>query len=185
VFQNSEIKDAIMNLLEKRDGLIIGICNGFQALIKLGLVPFGKIITPEKNAPTLAMNEIGRHISTIARVKVVSTLSPWFSGVSAGDIFSIPVSHGEGRFIANTETIKNLQKNGQIASQYVDLKGKPSMNIKYNPNGSYNAIEAITSPDGRVLGKMGHSERVGADILKNIEGNKNQKIFESGVKYFS
>jgi len=185
VFHNPEIKDAVMNLLEKRDGLIIGICNGFQALIKLGLVPFGKIITPEKNAPTLAMNEIGRHISTIARVKVVSTLSPWFNGVSAGDIFSIPVSHGEGRFIADTKIIEELQKNGQIASQYVDLEGKPSMDIKYNPNGSYNAIEAITSPDGRVLGKMGHSERVGTDILKNICGNKDQKIFESGIKYFS
>jgi len=185
VFQNPTIKDSVMNLLEKRDGLIIGICNGFQALIKLGLVPFGEIRTPKRNSPTLTTNEIGRHISTIARIKIVSTLSPWFNEVSNGDIFSIPVSHGEGRFIADTKTIRELQEKGQIAAQYVDLNGNPSMNIKYNPNGSYNAIEAITSPDGRVLGKMGHSERVGKDILKNIHGNKDQKIFESGIKYFS
>jgi len=185
VFQNPYIKEAVMNLLNKRDGLMIGICNGFQALIKLGLVPYGKIIEPEKNAPTLTINEIGRHISMVARTKVVSVLSPWFKEVSAGDVFSIPVSHGEGRFVADTKLIENLHKNGQIASQYVDIEGNPSMDIKYNPNGSFNAIEAITSPDGRVLGKMGHSERTGTDILRNIHGNKDQKIFNSGVKYFS
>ena len=164
---------------------MIGICNGFQALIKLGLVPYGEIIDPTKDAPTLTFNEIGRHISMIARTKVVSVLSPWFNQVSAGDVFSIPVSHGEGRFIADNELIKKLQHNGQIATQYVDIEGNPSMDVRYNPNGSYNAVEAITSPDGRVLGKMGHSERVGDDILKNIPGKKDQKIFESGINYFS
>ncbi len=185
VFQNPEIRNSVMNLLNRRDGLVIGICNGFQALIKLGLVPYGEILEPAKDSPTLTSNEIGRHISMVARTKITSVLSPWFNGVSAGDVFSVPVSHGEGRFIANPEVIEKLQKNGQIACQYVDLEENPSMDVRYNPNGSFNAVEAITSPDGRVLGKMGHSERATEDIMKNISGNKDLKIFKSGVEYFS
>ena len=184
VFRNPYIKDAVTDLIENRDGLIIGICNGFQALIKLGLVPFGKIVEPSDENPTLTFNKIGRHMSKMVRTKVVSTLSPWFLNVDAGDIFTIPVSHGEGRFYADENTINALLENGQIAAQYVDFDGHPSMDIKFNPNGSLYAVEAITSPDGRILGKMGHSERKGEYVLKNVPGNKDQMIFESGVKYF-
>lgn len=184
VFRNPYIKDAVTDLIENRDGLMIGICNGFQALIKLGLVPFGKIVEPSDKNPTLTFNQIGRHMSKMVRTKVVSVMSPWFSSVNAGDVFTIPVSHGEGRFYADEATVNHLLENGQIAAQYVDFEGKPSMDIKFNPNGSVYAIEAITSPDGRILGKMGHSERKGENVLKNVPGDKDQMIFESGVKYF-
>ena len=183
-FRNEKLKEAVMDLLEQRDGLVLGICNGFQALIKLGLVPEGKIMEQTADAPTLTMNRIGRHVSKIAYTKVVSNLSPWFNKVQAGDTFSIPISHGEGRFVANNDVIEKLFANGQVATQYVDLSGDPTMDENYNPNGSYFAIEGITSPDGRVLGKMGHSERKGIHVSDNIFGEKDQKIFESGVEYF-
>ena len=183
-FRNEKLKESVMDLLDNRDGLVLGICNGFQALIKLGLVPEGKIVEQSVDAPTLTTNRIGRHISQIAYTRVASNLSPWMNMVNVGDIFSIPVSHGEGRFVANEDVIQKLFANGQIATQYVDLNGDPTMNEDFNPNGSYHAIEGITSPDGRVLGKMGHSERRGDFVGMNIYGKKDQKIFESGVKYF-
>lgn len=184
VFKNERIKDAVMDLLNNRDGLILGICNGFQALIKLGLVPFGEIKDITEDMPTLTYNNIGRHMSSIVRTKITSNLSPWFSEVNVGDIQNVAISHGEGRFVASEEVIKSLFENGQVATQYVDLEGNPSMNMPFNPNGSMMAIEGITSLDGRVLGKMGHSERIGENLYKNIPGNFDQKIFESGVKYF-
>ncbi|MBQ7058534.1 MAG: phosphoribosylformylglycinamidine synthase [Firmicutes bacterium] len=184
VFSNDRIREATMKLLEERDGLALGICNGFQALIKLGLVPYGRILPLREDQPTLTYNSVGRHISCMVNTRVTSTLSPWLYGSKAGDIHTIAVSHGEGRFVAPTEVLEQLKKNGQIATQYVDLEGKPSMNIPYNPNGSMWAIEGITSPDGRVLGKMGHSERIGDNVAKNIYGNKDQKIIENGVAYF-
>ena len=184
VFRNPAIKDAVTDLLENRDGLMLGICNGFQALIKLGLVPEGKIVDMTENSPTLTYNKIGRHASCLVRTGITSVKSPWLAGVEAGDVFTIPVSHGEGRFIADDETLARLAANGQIATQYVDFDGNPSMDIAFNPNGSVMAIEGITSPDGRVFGKMGHSERIGKNVYKNVTGEKDQKIFESGVKYF-
>ncbi len=184
VFRNPRIKEAVTDLLESRDGLILGICNGFQALIKLGLVPYGEIRDIDEKCPTLTYNKIGRHISRMVRTRVSSTLSPWLRSVETGDIHTIAMSHGEGRFAASEEVIKHLLINGQIATQYVDDFGNASMQMPYNPNGSDYAIEGITSPDGRVFGKMGHSERIGQDIAKNISGNKNQKIFEAGVRYF-
>ncbi len=183
-FRNEAVKDAVHNLLKNRDGLMLGSCSGFQALIKLGLVPFGEICDIDANFPTLTFNTINRHVSCIVNTRVASNKSPWLSGVEVGDVHSIAVSHGEGRFVANDETVKNLIANGQIATQYVDLSGKASMDISVNPNGSVLSIEGITSPDGRVLGKMGHSERFGHNLYKNIPGNKDQKLFESGVKYF-
>ncbi|MFW6273988.1 MAG: phosphoribosylformylglycinamidine synthase, partial [Halanaerobium sp.] len=184
VFRNPEIKEAVMDLLNNRDGLILGICNGFQALIKLGLVPYGEIRELTEKTPTLTYNTIGRHISCMANTKITSNKSPWFANVEVGDIYSIAFSHGEGRFTADQELIKELQQNGQIAAQYVDFNGKPSMDIEFNPNGSIGAVEAITSPDGRVLGKMGHSERIGKNVAKNISGKKDQKLFKAGVDYF-
>ena len=184
VFRNPAIKDAVTDLLENRDGLMLGICNGFQALIKLGLVPEGKIVDMTENSPTLTYNKIGRHASCLVRTGITSVKSPWLAGVEAGDVFTIPVSLGEGRFIADDETLARLAANGQIATQYVDFDGNPSMDIAFNPNGSVMAIEGITSPDGRVFGKMGHSERIGKNVYKNVTGEKDQKIFESGVKYF-
>ena len=184
VFRNPYIMEAVLQLLNERDGLILGICNGFQALIKLGLVPFGTIIDMKENSPTLTFNKIGRHQSGIVHTKIISNKSPWLYGVNVNDIHAIPISHGEGRFVASEEIIKNLFNNGQVTTQYVDLNGNPTYDIAYNPNGSYHAIEGITSMDGRVFGKMGHSERIGDNILKNIPGNKDQKIFESGIKYF-
>ena len=163
---------------------MLGICNGIQALIKLGLVRYGEIRELKPNDPTLTFNTIGRHISHMAYTRVTSVKSPWFANVNAGDMFAIPVSHGEGRFMADLETVKQLAANGQIATQYVDLAGNPSEDIKYNLNGSICAIEGITSPDGRVLGKMGHSERKGDNLYKNVPFAKDQQIFESGVKYF-
>ena len=183
-FENERVKEAVMELLYKRDGLMLGICNGFQALIKLGLVPYGEIRKATSESPTLTFNTIGRHVSQIVSTRISSVKSPWFSGVELGDIHQIAVSHGEGRFVASPEVIAEMEKNGQIATQYVDLSGEPTYEMPYNPNGSYYAIEGITSVDGRVLGKMGHSERFKDDVFKNIPGNKDQKIFESGVKYF-
>ncbi len=183
-FRNPRIADAVNDLLKNRDGLMLGICNGFQALIKLGLVPYGEIRELKPTDPTLTFNTVGRHISHMAYTRVTSVKSPWFSQVNAGDVFAVPVSHGEGRFMADTETVKQLADNGQIATQYVDLNGNPSSDIAYNVNGSICAIEGITSPDGRVLGKMGHSERKGENLYKNVPFEKDQKIFESGVAYF-
>ncbi len=183
-FRNPRIKEAVNDLLKNRDGLMLGICNGFQALIKLGLVPYGEIRELKPTDPTLTFNTVGRHISHMAYTRVTSVKSPWFSGVNAGDVFAVPVSHGEGRFMADLETVKQLADNGQIATQYVDLNGNPSSDIAYNINGSVCAIEGITSPDGRILGKMGHSERKGENLYKNVPFEKDQKIFESGVAYF-
>ena len=183
-FRNPRIAEQVNNLLKNRDGLMLGICNGFQALIKLGLVPYGEIRELKANDPTLTFNTIGRHISHMAYTRVTSVKSPWFANVNAGDVFAVPVSHGEGRFMADVETVKQLAKNGQIATQYVDLAGNPSSDIEFNLNGSVCAIEGITSPDGRVLGKMGHSERKGENLYKNVPFAKDQQIFESGVKYF-
>ena len=185
VFRNERIKEAVHELLDKRDGLILGICNGFQALVKLGLVPYGKITTQQENSPTLTTNSIGRHISKSVYTKVVTNKSPWLQEAELGGVYAIPASHGEGRFVADEEWIKKLFENGQVATQYVDVEGNPTMNEDFNPNGSYYAIEGITSPDGRVLGKMAHSERRGQGVAMNIYGNQNQKIFLSGVKYFS
>lgn len=184
VFKNEILKDAVMDLLKNRDGLIIGICNGFQALIKLGLVPFGEIVDMKDDYPTLTYNKIARHISTFAKTKVVSNLSPWLNGCSVGDTHYMPLSHGEGRFVANEEWIRRLKENGQIATQYVDENNNPTYDGLYNPNGSIDAIEGITSPDGRIFGKMGHSERRDKDTYLNVPGNNNQMIFESGVKYY-
>jgi phosphoribosylformylglycinamidine synthase len=184
VFRNPHIRDAVMDLLKNRDGLMLGICNGFQALIKLGLLPYGEVRDMEADSPTLTFNWIGRHVSCMVRTKVVSVLSPWFSRSEPGDLHTVAVSHGEGRFIANDNVMNGLIKNGQVAAQYVDLEGNPTMELPFNPNGSMNAVEAITSPDGRILGKMGHSERMGTNVAKNVPGNKDQKLFESGVKYF-
>ncbi len=183
-FRNPEIKEKVEELLQKRDGLMAGICNGFQALIKLGLVPYGKIIDTDENCPTLTFNTIARHQSRIVRTKVVSNNSPWLSLLNVGDIINVPISHGEGRFIASDELVKELSSKGQIATQYVDLSGNASYDIAFNPNGSVCAIEGILSPDGRVIGKMGHSERVGKDLYKNVPGNYDMKLFCSAVKYF-
>lgn len=185
VFRNEAIKEATNNLLKQRDGLVLGICNGFQALIKLGLVPYGEITDITADTPTLTTNRIGRHISKSVYTKVVTNKSPWLSKAELGGVYSIPASHGEGRFVANEEWLQKLFANGQVATQYVDVKGNPSMNEDYNPNGSYCAIEGITSPDGRVLGKMAHSERIGDGVAMNIFGNQNQLIFEAGVEYFT
>ena len=183
-FRNEKIKEAVMKLLAERDGLALGICNGFQALIKLGLVPYGEIVPQQPDSPTLTTNNIGRHISKVAYTKVVSNKSPWLSGAKVGDVYSIPISHGEGRFVASDAWIKKLFAEGCVATQYVDLAGNPTMDEDFNPNASYAAIEGIMSPDGRILGKMGHSERMGEAVGKNIFGNPDQKIFESGVAYF-
>ena len=183
-FRNEKLKEAVMNLLNQRDGLALGICNGFQALIKLGLVPYGEILEQTEAAPTLTMNRIGRHISQMVYTKVVTNKSPWLSETKVGDVHSIAVSHGEGRFVASEEVAQKLFENGQVATQYVDIHGNPTMSEPFNPNGSYYAIEGIISPDGRVLGKMGHSERIGDSVAINIQGNKDQKLFESGVNYF-
>ena len=183
-FRNPKIKDAVHELLNNRDGLMLGICNGFQALIKLGLVPFGEIVDMTECSPTLTFNTIGRHQSMMVNTKIASNKSPWLMNTNVGDIHTVAISHGEGRFVAPAELIKQLAQNGQIATQYVDNNNLPTLDIKYNPNTSIDAIEGITSPDGRVFGKMGHSERKGSDICKNVPGNKDQHIFESGVAYF-
>ena len=183
-FRNERIKEAVNKLLKERDGLALGICNGFQALIKLGLVPYGEIMPQSQDSPTLTTNNIGRHISKSVYTKVVSNKSPWLMKAELGGRYAIPASHGEGRFVASEEWIRKLFQNGQVATQYVDLNGNPTMDEDFNPNSSYSAIEGITSPDGRVLGKMAHSERRGNSVAINIYGNQNQYIFESGVSYY-
>ncbi len=183
-FRNPLVKDAVMNMLKNRDGLMLGICNGFQALIKLGLVPYGEIRDLDETAPTLTFNTLGRHISCMARTRIASNKSPWLANVNTGDVHTIALSHGEGRFIASPEQVAELAKNGQIATQYVNLDDKATYDIEWNPNGSVSAIEGILSPDGRILGKMGHSERIGNNIAFNVPGDKDQKLFEAGVNYF-
>ena len=183
-FRNPEIKDAVTDLLDNRDGLMCGICNGFQALIKLGLVPYGKIIDTDETCPTLTYNTIACHQSRIVRVRIASNKSPWLRYTKVGEIYSAPISHGEGRFLADEELIRKLSVTGQIATQYVDLEGNASSDIRFNPNGSMMAIEGITSPDGRVFGKMAHAERVGDGLYKNVEGNYYMRLFDGAVRYF-
>ena len=184
-FRNPEISQAVTDLLEVRDGLMGGICNGFQALIKLGLVPYGKIVQTDEHCPTLTYNTIGRHQSKLVRTRVASNQSPWMMHTEVGQVFTVPISHGEGRFIAEPELIRQLAQNGQILTQYVDLQGQATMDIAFNPNGSFCAIEGITSPDGRVFGKMGHSERVGTGLYQNVDGCYDMGLFRSAVEYFS
>ena len=184
-FRNPRLMDAITELLEQRDGLMLGICNGFQALIKLGLVPYGRIRDISDEDPTLTFNTLGRHVSRMVYTRVTSVKSPWLNGCEAGDIHCVPVSHGEGRFHASEAALKALIANGQIATQYVSPDGTPSADIEWNPNGSVCAVEGILSPSGRVFGKMAHSERSGNDLYKNVPGIKDQKIFQSGVEYFA
>lgn len=183
-FRNPKVSEAVSKLLNCRDGLMLGICNGFQALIKLGLVPYGEIVDTKEDDPTLTFNTIGRHISSMAYTRVTSVKSPWFSGVNAGDVFAVPISHGEGRFVANNDVMKKLIANGQVATQYVDLDGNVVDDMPFNPNGSVCGVEGITSPDGRVLGKMGHCERKGDNLYSNVPREKDMQLFESGVKYF-
>ncbi len=183
-FRNAAIKEGVTDLLDNRDGLMCGICNGFQALIKLGLVPYGKIIDTDKYCPTLTFNTIARHQSRIVRTRVASNKSPWLSLTNVGDVYNVPISHGEGRFLASEELIKELAANGQIATQYVDLSGNATSDVHFNPNNSMYAIEGITSPDGRVFGKMGHSERIGEGLYKNVLGEYDIRMFEAAVKYF-
>ena len=184
-FRNPAVKEAVTDLLDNRDGLMCGICNGFQALIKLGLVPYGKIVDTDENCPTLTFNNISRHQSRIVHTRIASTKSPWLSLMNVGDVVNVPISHGEGKFLASPELIAELAKNGQIATQYVDLEGNASSDIDFNPNGSLCAIEGITSPDGRVFGKMGHSERIGDGLYKNVPGEYDIRMFEAAVKYFN
>ncbi len=184
-FRNAAVKNNVNELVKNRDGLMCGICNGFQAIIKLGLVPFGEIVDTDENCPTLTYNTISRHQSRIVRTRIASNNSPWLYECNVGDIYNVPISHGEGRFLASDEVIKKLAENGQIATQYVDFDGNPTSDIRFNPNDSAFAIEGITSPDGRIFGKMGHSERKGYGLYKNVEGNYDMKMFESAVKYFS
>ena len=183
-FRNAANKEGVTDLLDHQGGLMCGICNGFQALIKLGLVPFGRIIDTDADCPTLTFNTIGRHQSRIVRTRIASNLSPWLSLMQVGDIVNVPISHGEGRFLASEELIAQLAANGQIATQYVDLDGNASADIHFNPNGSMHAIEGITSPDGRVFGKMGHSERIGSGLYRNVPGEYDIRMFEAAVKYF-
>jgi len=183
-FRNGAIKEQVTDLLDNRDGLMCGICNGFQALIKLGLVPYGKIIDTDENCPTLTFNTISRHQSKIVRTRIASNKSPWLSNTNVGDVYNVPISHGEGRFLASEELIRELEKNGQIATQYVDLDGNATSDVHFNPNDSMFAIEGITSPDGRVFGKMGHSERWGQGLYKNVYGDYDIKMFKSAVEYF-
>ena len=183
-FRNPAVKEQVMKLLNDRDGLMCGICNGFQALIKLGLVPYGKIIDTDDTCPTLTFNTIGRHQSRIVRTRVASNKSPWLSLTQVGDVYNVPISHGEGKFLASEALVKQLAENGQIATQYVDLAGNPTMDAAFNPNGSVCAIEGITSPDGRVFGKMGHSERIGKELYRNVPGQYDIRMFEAAVKYF-
>ena len=183
-FRNPQVKEQTMALLEQRDGLICGICNGFQALIKLGLVPFGKIIETDEASPTLTYNVIGRHQSRLVRTRIASNKSPWLKNTQVGDIYTVPISHGEGRFLASRDLVDRLAENGQIATQYVNLNGAPTGDVRFNPNGSVCAIEGITSPDGRVFGKMGHSERVGRGLYQNVPGQFEMGMFRSAVDYF-
>ena len=182
--RNPRIKDAVHDLLKNRDGLMCGICNGFQALIKLGLVPYGEIRDMDESCATLTFNTIGRHQSGLVRTRVASNKSPWLAGMQVGDIHTVAISHGEGRFVAPQGLIDQLASNGQIATQYVDLEGRPSLDIRYNPNHSFDAVEGITSPDGRVFGKMAHSERYANGTFQNVPGEKFQDIFGNAVRYY-
>jgi phosphoribosylformylglycinamidine synthase len=184
-FRNAAVKEQVEDLMDRRGGLMLGICNGFQALIKLGLVPFGEIRDTDADCPTLTFNNINRHQSRYVTTRVASLNSPWLAGFRLGEEHVIAISHGEGKFVAPDAVMKQLVENGQIAFQYVDAAGVPSMDVSANPNGSYNAVEGILSPDGRVLGKMGHTERRGPFVAKNIVGNKFQPLFENGVRYFT
>ena len=183
-FRNEAVKNEIHALLDNRGGLMCGVCNGFQALVKLGLVPYGRITEADANAPTLTFNNISRHQSKLVRTRIASNKSPWLSYTNVGDVYTVPISHGEGRFLADEATVRALAANGQIATQYVDLAGNATDDIRYNPNNSVYAIEGITSPDGRVFGKMGHSERIGNGLYKNVIGEFDMKMFESAVRYF-
>ncbi len=183
-FRNEAVKEEVHNLLNNRDGLIAGICNGFQALVKIGLVPYGKIIDTDENSPTLTFNTIARHQSKLVRTRIASNKSPWLAATNVGDVYTVPISHGEGRFLCDEALVRELARNGQIATQYVDLDANPTSDIRYNPNNSTFAIEGITSPDGRVIGKMGHSERIGQGLYRNVLGEFDMKMFESAVKYF-
>ena len=183
-FRNAKMTEAVEKLINERDGLALGICNGFQALIKLGLVPYGEIRQQDAQSPTLTYNTINRHISKMVYTKVVSNKSPWLAQAKLGQTYCNPASHGEGGFVAPKEWLDKLFENGQVATQYVDLDGNVSMDEEWNVNGSYMSIEGITSPDGRILGKMAHSERRGESVAINIYGEQDMKIFESGVKYF-
>ena len=183
-FRNAQVKEGIHDLLGNRDGLMCGICNGFQAIVKLGLVPYGRITEEDATSPTLTFNTIARHQSKLVRIRIASNKSPWLSATNVGDVYTVPISHGEGRFLADETTIRALAANGQIATQYVDLDGNATNDIRYNPNGSVLAVEGITSPDGRVFGKMGHSERIGKGLYKNVVGEFDMKMFESAVRYF-
>ena len=184
-FRNPQIKEQVHELLKNRDGLMCGICNGFQALIKLGLVPFGEIIDTDGSCPTLTFNTIGRHQSMLVRTRVASNKSPWLMHSKVGDIHTVAISHGEGRFVADEALVQKLAQNGQIATQYVDLEGNPTSNIRFNPNNSVQAVEGITSPDGRVFGKMGHSERYGENLYKNVPDKMLQNlIFQGAVDYY-
>ena len=183
-FRGAEIREAVADLLERRDGLMLGICNGFQALIKLGLVPYGRIVEPTPEAPTLTFNTIGRHQSRIVYTRVASSLSPWLSLVQPGEVFAVPISHGEGRFLASETEIRRLAQNGQIATQYATPEGEPTMDLRFNPNGSLFAVEGITSPDGRVFGKMGHAERIGPGLYRNVPGTYDLRLFASAARYF-
>ena len=183
-FRNEAVKEAVEELLGRRDGLMGGICNGFQALVKLGLVPYGKIVDMTEEMPTLTFNNIGRHQSRLVNVRVASNKSPWFKNTAVGEIYTVAVSHGEGKFVAAGDELDTMFKNGQIATQYVDFNGSATLDVDFNPNGSTFAIEGITSPDGRVFGKMGHSERIGKGLYKNVSGKYDMKLFESAVEYF-
>ena len=184
LFREPGVAEAIMELLQRRDGLVLGICNGFQALIKLGLVPYGEIRDMRRDSPTLTFNAIGRHQSRLVRTMAVSVKSPWMANLNCGDVITTPVSHGEGRFVCAEEEFDRLLASGQVAMQYVDGAGRPTYDPLYNPNGSLHAVEAITSPDGRVLGKMGHNERAQENCFRNVPGNYRSGIFEAGVEYF-
>ncbi|MBR3258560.1 MAG: phosphoribosylformylglycinamidine synthase subunit PurQ, partial [Eggerthellaceae bacterium] len=183
-FRNDEVRRGVDALLDERGGLMLGICNGFQALVKLGLVPFGKIIDADEACPTLTFNTIGRHQSKLVRTKVASALSPWLAETKVGEVYTVPISHGEGKFFASDEMLRALSANGQIATQYVGEDGVLAGDVQANPNGSFWAIEGITSPDGRVLGKMGHSERWQPGLYKNVPGNYDMGLFRSLVRYF-
>ena len=183
-FRGAGVKAAVTDLLDRRDGLMCGICNGFQALIKLGLLPFGRIIDTDESCPTLTFNNIARHQSKIVRTRIASNMSPWLAECNVGEVYNVPISHGEGKFLATDDMIKQLIAGGQIATQYVNMNGEATYEIDYNPNGSALAIEGITSPDGRVFGKMGHSERIADGLYKNVYGDYDIKMFRSMVKYF-
>ena len=183
-FRSPAVREQVTALLDRRDGLMLGICNGFQALVKLGLVPFGRIVDTDESCPTLTYNVIGRHLSRLVRVRIASNKSPWLAAVNPGQIFTVPISHGEGRFLAAEEQVRRLAENGQIASQYVDAEGLPSMDTAFNPNGSVCAVEGVTSPDGRVFGRMGHVERTGGALYRNVPGEYDQALFASAVQYF-